>query len=78
VGAHQDAVQRAVVLILAVIGALLHGAGNTFVGIVFHDLIPPSFWIRDQFSPAAEFHAGICFQSCFFFASVIFYVYLNE
>lgn len=32
VGAHQDLVQGAVVLLAAVVGALLHGAGNAVVG----------------------------------------------
>ena len=36
VGAHQDAVQGAVVLILAMMGALLDGAFDTFVGMTVH------------------------------------------
>ena len=35
-GAHQDAVQGAVVLILAMMGALLDGAFDTFVGMTVH------------------------------------------
>ena len=35
-GAHQDFVQRAVVLAVAVIGALLHGAFDALVGIAVH------------------------------------------
>ena len=41
VGAHQDLVQRAVVLALAVMGALAHGALHTFVGVTVHILFPP-------------------------------------
>ena len=35
-GTHQDAVQGAVVLILAMMGALLDGAFDTFVGMTVH------------------------------------------
>ena len=36
VGTNQDAIQRAVVLGIAMVGASLDGALNTFVGIAFH------------------------------------------
>ena len=36
VGAHQNAVQRAVVLFFAVMGALVHGALNALVGMTIH------------------------------------------
>ena len=35
-GAHQDAIQRAVVLAVAVISALLYGAFNTLVCVAIH------------------------------------------
>ena len=43
VGTHQNAVQRAVVLAVAVICAGLYGAFDTLVCIVIHDALPPSF-----------------------------------
>ena len=36
VGAHQNSVQGAVVLVLAVVSALLDGAFDTFVGMTIH------------------------------------------
>ena len=36
VGAHQNAVQRAVVLVFAVMGALVHGAFNALIGMTIH------------------------------------------
>ena len=41
VGAHQNLVQGAVVLALAVMGALTDGALHTFVGMTVHILSPP-------------------------------------
>ena len=38
-GTHQNPVQRAVVLAVAVVSALLDGTLNTFVGIAVHDFI---------------------------------------
>ena len=35
-GAHQDPLQRAVVGIVAVVGALRNGAGNALVGVTAH------------------------------------------
>ena len=35
-GAHQDAVQRAVVLVLTMVGTLLDGALNALVGMTVH------------------------------------------
>ena len=43
VGTHQNPVQRAVVLAVAVICAGLYGAFDTLVCIVIHDALPPSF-----------------------------------
>ena len=42
-GAHQDAVQRAVVLVLAVISALLDGAFDTLVGMTVHGFLSSFF-----------------------------------
>ena len=38
VGAHQDAVQRAVVLVLAVVCALMDGAFDALIGVATHNL----------------------------------------
>ena len=38
VGAHQDPVQRAVVLVLAVVCTLLHGAFDALVGMTIHKI----------------------------------------
>ena len=37
-GAHQDLIQRAVVLMAAVMGALLDGTFNTLVGMTVHKI----------------------------------------
>ena len=37
-GAHQDAVQRAVVLVLTVVCALMDGAFDALIGVAFHDI----------------------------------------
>ena len=44
VGAHQDTVQGAVVLGVAVIGALLNGAGDALVGVAVHTHVLLFFW----------------------------------
>ena len=44
-GAYQDAVQRAVVLSIAVVSALLNGAFNALVCILVHLILPPFFEI---------------------------------
>ena len=48
VGSHQDAVQRAVVLAVAVVSTGLDGAFDTLVGMAVHSLIPPFL----NFSPS--------------------------
>ena len=40
-GAHQDLVQRAVVLMAAVMGTLLDGTFDTLVGMAIHNKSPP-------------------------------------
>ena len=48
VSADQDPVQRAVILAVAVISALLNGAFNALVGMVVHDALPPCFGFGDS------------------------------
>ena len=45
VGAHQDPVQRAVVLILSVVCTLLDGAFDALVGVAVHENCLLYFWI---------------------------------
>ena len=59
-GAHQDAVQRAVVLGIAVIGALLDGAFDALVGMVVHPFSPPSFGLRNYFAHFSKIHSYSC------------------
>ena len=40
-GAHQNPVQGAVVLLVAVISALLYGAFNAAIGLIVHKTKPP-------------------------------------
>ena len=44
--AHQDTVQGAVVLGVAVIGALLNGALNALISMTVHVFLPPSFLMQ--------------------------------
>ena len=46
-GTHQDAVQGAVVLGVAVVGTGLNGTFDALVGMAIHDSFPPSLWIQD-------------------------------
>ena len=46
-GSHQDPVQRAVVLVLAVICALLDGTFDALVGIVIHKEILLFIWVQN-------------------------------
>ena len=43
VGTHQDAVQRTVVGLVAVMGTLGNGAFDALIGIAVHNTLPPSF-----------------------------------
>jgi len=51
VGTHQDLVQGAVVLALAVVGALLDGALDGSVGIAVHKKVPPFVWVQLYYEP---------------------------
>ena len=44
-GAHQNAIQGAIVLAVAVVCALLHGAFDALVGVAFHRSFLLFFWI---------------------------------
>ena len=46
VGAHQNLVQRAVVLVLAVVCAVLNGTFDTLVGVAVHLKKPPFYLVR--------------------------------
>ena len=43
--AYQNPVQGAVVLIVAVMGALMDGALNALVGMIVHNRYPPFCWV---------------------------------
>ena len=46
VGAHQDFIQRTVILMAAVVGALLNGTLDTLVGMAVHSKSLLCIWIR--------------------------------
>ena len=46
VSTHQDPIQGAEVFVLAVIGALLYGAFDTFVGVMIHKEILLFIWVQ--------------------------------
>ena len=60
VGAYQDAVQRAIVLGIAVISALLNGAFDALVGIAVHVLFLLCFGLRSYCAPFSENHTQGC------------------
>ena len=43
--ANQNPVQGAVVLVVAVMGALMDGALNALVGVIVHNKYPPLYWV---------------------------------
>ena len=44
-GTHQNPVQRAVVLSIAMVGTGLHGAFDALVRMTIHSLFPPFNWV---------------------------------
>ena len=67
VGANQNTIQRAVVLGIAMVGAGLDGALNTFVGIAFHHDFLLFIWCKVSMSSfyfsirAVAFRKKICY-----------------
>jgi len=72
VGAHQDPVQRAVVLVLTVVCALMDGAFDALVGIAVHGIRLLFSEFLPSMTPEKETIQGIF--SCIAFYSVMWYI----
>ena len=66
-GAHQNLFQGAVVLALAVVGALAHSAFHTFVGMTVHILSPPFPWFDLSMNPCEKNMRGRFLPGIFLF-----------
>ena len=67
VGTHQNPIQRAVVLAVAVICALLNGAFDALICVAIHNVLPPSF----EFGFSMAFPMGKNRGKIFLFIAII-------
>lgn len=65
-GAHLNPLQRAVVLVVAVMSAGTDSAFNRLVGMTIHKIASFDVWVRKQYVQPKEKHTGNSFQCCNF------------
>ena len=73
VGAHQNAIQRAVVLGVAVVSALLYGAFNALVGMTIHGQFLLFVWCRSSMDIFTRNYSIVAFWKFLWYDEGIFF-----